>query len=214
MDRSKFFAASSLIAVLSIPTIANAALVSRLGGLAYYDTESDLTWLADANYAMTSGYDTDGLMNWAGASTWAANLNIAGVAGWRLPDTLQPDPSCSNQDINGSTGSEMGDLFYNVLGGVAHISISATHNANYDLFSNIQSSVYWTSTESVYHSSNYYYAFISSDNHQGIGYSPHAHHAWAVYDGDIGAVPVPGAVWLFGSGLIGLIGFARRKSNV
>lgn len=27
------------------------------------------------------------------------------------------------------------------------------------------------------------------------------------------AVPVPAAVWLFGSGLIGLIGFARRKTN-
>lgn len=27
------------------------------------------------------------------------------------------------------------------------------------------------------------------------------------------AVPVPAAVWLFGSGLIGLIGFARRKSH-
>ena len=26
-------------------------------------------------------------------------------------------------------------------------------------------------------------------------------------------VPVPAAVWLFGSGLIGLIGFARRKTN-
>jgi len=26
------------------------------------------------------------------------------------------------------------------------------------------------------------------------------------------AVPVPSAVWLFGSGLIGLIGLARRKS--
>ena len=26
-------------------------------------------------------------------------------------------------------------------------------------------------------------------------------------------VPVPAAVWLFGSGLLGLIGFARRKSN-
>ena len=26
-----------------------------------------------------------------------------------------------------------------------------------------------------------------------------------------GAVPVPAAVWLFGSGLIGLVGFARRK---
>ena len=28
----------------------------------------------------------------------------------------------------------------------------------------------------------------------------------------IPAVPVPSAVWLFGSGLIGLIGLARRKS--
>jgi len=28
---------------------------------------------------------------------------------------------------------------------------------------------------------------------------------------DVSAVPVPAAVWLFGSGLIGLVGFARRK---
>ena len=28
----------------------------------------------------------------------------------------------------------------------------------------------------------------------------------------ISAVPVPAAVWLFGSGLIGLIGVARRKA--
>jgi hypothetical protein len=27
------------------------------------------------------------------------------------------------------------------------------------------------------------------------------------------AVPVPAAVWLFGSGLLGLIGVARRKSR-
>ena len=29
---------------------------------------------------------------------------------------------------------------------------------------------------------------------------------------DVPAVPVPAAVWLFGSGLIGLVGIARRKS--
>ncbi|MCP4042838.1 MAG: VPLPA-CTERM sorting domain-containing protein, partial [Gammaproteobacteria bacterium] len=29
--------------------------------------------------------------------------------------------------------------------------------------------------------------------------------------GDVSAVPVPAAVWLFGSGLIGLLGVARRK---
>ena len=31
---------------------------------AYYDTALNITWLADANYAKTSGYDADGLMNW------------------------------------------------------------------------------------------------------------------------------------------------------
>ncbi len=31
---------------------------------------------------------------------------------------------------------------------------------------------------------------------------------------DVVAVPVPAAVWLFGSGLIGLIGLARRKAHV
>jgi hypothetical protein len=46
----------------------------------------------------------------------------------------------------------------------------------------------------------------------------------AVWDGDGGSwnytwifevntVPIPGAVWLFGSGLIGLIGIARRKKS-
>ena len=32
------------------------------------------------------------------------------------------------------------------------------------------------------------------------------------YQANIPPVPVPAAVWLFGSGLIGLIGFARRKA--
>ena len=31
---------------------------------------------------------------------------------------------------------------------------------------------------------------------------------------NIGAVPVPAAVWLFGSGLLGLVGMAKRKKAV
>ena len=34
---------------------------------------------------------------------------------------------------------------------------------------------------------------------------------WLSLNAPISAVPVPAAVWLFGSGLIGLLGFARRK---
>ena len=37
-----------------------------------------------------------------------------------------------------------------------------------------------------------------------------------IYEGadvTVGAVPVPAAVWLFGSGLIGLVGIARRRSS-
>ena len=36
--------------------------------------------------------------------------------------------------------------------------------------------------------------------------------SYLVRDASINAVPVPAAVWLFGSGLIGLIGLARRKT--
>ncbi len=35
--------------------------------------------------------------------------------------------------------------------------------------------------------------------------------AWLVSDGDIAAIPVPTAVWLFASGLVGLFATARQK---
>ncbi len=36
-------------------------------------------------------------------------------------------------------------------------------------------------------------------------------YVWAVRDGDVAAVPLPGAVWLFGAGLAGLLGYGRRR---
>ena len=153
----KYFTVIFLLTVFSVPMIANGALIGRLalteGGTdyqAYYDDVADLTWLADANAALGSTYETysgTGLMNWAAANSWADSLIVDGVDGWRLPDTVQPD-SCSTQDAfkdfgYSCTGSEMGNLFYSVLGGSADSSITTTHNANYDLFSNIQSLGYW-----------------------------------------------------------------------
>ena len=44
------------------------------------------------------------------------------------------------------------------------------------------------------------------------GNAPYSFHGDALLTiTEINAVPIPAAVWLFGSGLIGLVGFARRK---
>jgi len=58
---------------------------SRPGFEAYYDSVQDLTWLADANHARTSGRSQDGMLSFADALGWAASLSINGVTGWRLP---------------------------------------------------------------------------------------------------------------------------------
>lgn len=202
--KSMVGAMCTCLAVVSFS--ADAALISRLGDLAYYDTDADLTWLADANYAQTSGYDTDGLMLWADANAWATNLNVAGVTGWRLADAK----GCSSVNC---TSEEMGNLFYNVLGGTASQSIVTTHNANYDLFSNIQPWYYWLATKYTENDTGAWY-FGMHYGGQGVGNTTlYSFSAWAVHDGDVGRVPVPSAVWLFGSGLIGLIGVARRKKT-
>jgi len=214
---------------------ADAALLSRSGGQAYYDDVAGLTWLADANYAQTSGYaaanadgavnssptniQADGRMGWQAANAWAASLSVNGVSGWRLPDTLQPDSSCDNNlsGFNRSsglncTGSEMGGLFYTALGNTAE-SLTETGP-----FSNLQTSNYWSAT-SFDENTNFAWSFNMSNGYQGIpvqlvGSKSDSFYGWAVQSGDIGVVPVPAAVWLFSSGLLGLIGIARRNTGV
>ena len=250
MERSKFFAASSLIAVLSIPTIANAALVGRLaateGGTdyqAYYDTEADLTWLADANYALTSGYIStisteyeNGRMSWYQATDWSAGLSVAGVGGWRLPDTIDVGNDgytyVNNNYYEGvdngyniTTHSEMSNMFYNVLGNMADYTTSGDLTdcgiypqapefclSNTGPFSNIQSSFYWSATEAAT-DPDLAWGFSMGIGVQGFDGKIYSNYAWAVHDGDVAvsAVPVPAAVWLFGSGLLGLVSFARKK---
>ena len=219
-------ATCSCLAVVSFS--ANAALESRLGGLAYYDPVADLTWLADANYAMTSGYDADGLMNWADANAWAAGLDVAGVTGWRLPGTIDvgnDGASYTNKfqgvdyGYNITTPSELSSMLYNVLGNPGYYDTSgvatgcaAPNNCltNTGPFSNVQSDFYW-STTAYAPNANLAWFFNMGNGYQAIGGKRSRLYAWAVQSGDVSVVPVPAAVWLFGSGLTGLIGVARHK---
>lgn len=57
---------SSLVicALITASGSAQASLIDRGGGL-IYDSNLNVTWLQDANYAKTSGYHVSGAMTWS-----------------------------------------------------------------------------------------------------------------------------------------------------
>lgn len=209
---------SSVLLAISVSSV-NAALIDRGNGL-IYDTDLDITWLQDANYAMTSGYDDDGLMTFNIAKSWANQLDYAGFTEWRLATVEQNDPTCGQDGIGyrygyNCSGGEYGHLFYNELGGIALQHITTSSDPDVSLFTNIMDGNYWADTYMASVSFDQWYGTFNFDhgeqNTETVGT---LNYAWAVHDGDIGAsvVPVPTAIWLFGSGLVGLLTAARRKS--
>ena len=204
MKKSRLIGALSAVVFTVISMSSHAALLGRdLDGdptttEAYYDPAANLTWLADANAAVGSAYDTwspgTGRMNWADANAWAASLSINGVTGWRLPTTLQPDSSCDEQ-ISGTsygyncTGSEMGNLFYTVLGNTAGLLISNTGP-----FINVRSSVYWSASEYALNTAGYTWVFNFTNGYQFSDYKDVNDYAWAVHSGDVGAPTLIGVL--------------------
>jgi hypothetical protein len=215
MKKSHFLGSLCTGVLTLIATTSQADLVGVLpttpGGTdyqAYYDTDANLTWRANAN--------GNGPMTWDESMSWVAGLNIDGVTGWRLPTTLDPDPACDQSDewyhFN-CTGSELGNLFYNVLGNTENTGLS---NVNAGPFSDVWIA-YWSSTENVRNDEEAW-LFVFNGGMQQPDPKWEEFHAWAVHDGnpyqDVNpnaVVPLPAAVWLFGSGLLGLIGIARSR---
>ena len=209
---------------------------------AYYDTVLGITWLADPNYAMTSGYDADGLMIWSVADSWVAGLDINGFVDWRLPDISPIDGVAFNYteandgttdlgfNISApgtlykySTGNELAYMFYNTLGNLAYVDTSGAVQAGYGAtnsgpFSDL-AYFYWSGqVDTRYPTTNALGFGVDKGRQRSLTMDRFA-FAWAVHPGDIGIaaivtspVPVPPAVWLFGSGLLGLAGIARRRS--
>ena len=211
MKRSHLVGALGAMLSTVITVSAHAALIGVLpatpGGTdyqAYYDTQLDISWTADANINITGSH------TWANQVAWAAGLDIDGVTGWRLPSMdVNGDDTIISCTIDQAAckDNEYGHLFNYGAGTVFGSGITSSSPSP---FNNVQANNYWSGTESASNPANAWdFSFINGfhDMHnEGVSL-----FSWAVHSGNVSAVPVPAAVWLFGSGLLGLIGVARRK---
>ncbi|MGZ8218628.1 Lcl domain-containing protein [Methylomagnum sp.] len=205
MKLMKHAPAALLLAGLTLSTTASAGLFTRPGGMVY-DSDLNITWLADANYALTSGYDADGVMNWDAAVAWSDQLVYGGYSDWRLPTS----ETCFGYDC---TDSELGHLFYSELGVTAYNSILTGNATELAKFTNIQSYLYWSGTEYAPDPIDAW-SFDTYVGFQGRDGKLFELYAWAVRSGDVAAaVPEPGSLMLLGSGVVAWIGggWKRRR---
>lgn len=196
-----------VLATMGFNDPVSAALETRPGGMVY-DTDYNITWLADGNFAQTSGNAGGDLFSFAAAVAWTDNLVYGGYSDWRLPTALNPNGTGPCGPGSNCTGSELGHLFYTEIGAVADQSILSGNAAELAKFSNIQSSVYWSGTE-VPTDPNFAAYFNTSNGFQNAADKNVQYFVWPVRNGDV-VVPIPAAIWLFGSAVAGLIGFGRR----
>lgn len=173
MKRQTSLILSTGILTLGLVSTAGAELHSRLGGLAYYDDQLDITWAANASIS--------GLQSWGAQTAWVESLNIAGVTGWRLPDMdINGDGHivhCANADP-----AECADNEYSFLYWQEGITINAQGP-----FTNISNFCYWSRTDYPVDNPTDAWCFEFTGGQQG-GFTKLAQlAAWAVRSGDVGS---------------------------
>lgn len=235
MDHCKRVSVISSIVLLSASFSVHAALLSRLGGQAVYDTDLNVTWLANANLALTETFGLPTQNDYVGASpdyidtgfgtttypvatSYVAQMNAynggagyLGVNSWRLPWTPQADSTCQGTDpingYDGCTGSELGHLFLTEFGG----TLSASEAT---LFSNLTGGLYWSGSVDPNDGMRAWATFASGAMGTQVSwYWYDSAKILPLADGDVFATPVPAAGYLFLSGLVSLLCASKSRSR-
>jgi hypothetical protein len=226
---------AAIILCLSAAT-SDAALLGRApltpGGTdyqAYYDDVLGITWLADANFAETSGFHDNHLLSWYEANGFIAELNNTshlGIETWRLPSMdVNADEyvvKCSVATDAECRDNELG--YMSVIYAAASVSPLVFENVFFN---------YWSSTD--YDADNVDWPGGATCNsgaegqcawRQGFGFDSQnyvrktygepydsaelGYSVWAVASGDIAVVPIPAAAWLLASA-VGLLAWLKRR---
>ena len=121
---------------------------------------------------------------------------------------LDGDTTATN--CNGTTelqcrDNELGYMYYYNLSG----SLDDDLTGDQGLIQNIQF-VHWSGTEGAGSPFNAW-LFSFEFGIQGALFKGNSKAAWAVRPGDVAIIPLPGAIWLLLSGLLGLAGMRRNR---
>jgi hypothetical protein len=205
------------------------------GGLVWLDYTNDgLIWSEQVNWASGLGENLTIVLypDYETTIDWST--------GWRLPETDEskadlygpwgtdvgrgdgfgwggPDQSGYHDYYRGYNmqNSEMAHLWYKSLGNKGSYSTDGDENqpgaglTNVGDFNNLQTHSYWSATE-YSPNTDLAWRFDFNNGDQSDNDKIDYPRGLPVRPGEITVVPIPGAVWLLGSGLIALVGLRKK----
>lgn len=210
---------------------------------AYYDDVLNITWIGNTNLAESNtfgvlGIVPDGRMTWDQANEWIVGMNAVAYLGksdWRLPEIVDTGTTgCVDFVYSGTdcgmnvdvATSELAHLYYSTLGNQAvydntqTLRACASEGPNFCLtnlgpFANLGRNDYWSSTEYLVdppYNSAWFFSFHDGGQvYRGKG---EVMLSWAVRSGDFSVVPIPAAIWLFGSALGAVVTLRRKNERI
>jgi MYXO-CTERM domain-containing protein len=210
----------------------NAVALSDASAAFFWDSRTNLTWLANMN--------ANGPMTWGAATAWAGALTTGGFTDWRLPTIIDSGSAgCNSSDAGGTdcgynvqnqvgdAFSEWADLYYTTLGNKAfcppgNATCAGGPQAGWGLtntayFQNMRASAYWSGTAYVSPGSGSAWDFYTQDGYQGDDGTGVALYAVAVRSGDVlreaGTVPEPQTLALALLALGAAVVTSRRRQD-